>query len=248
MYNEEHGVTIGHYHSWKHWHLIPTSRPVINPPTERTNLVTVPGMDGSWDLSQAVAQRPVYDDREGTLEFYVENGYWDWNTAYTTIQNALAGKRHMVILDDDRSHFYYGAVWVDKWKSDKGHSTIALKYRLNPYKKERYSSVEPWVWDNFNFDMDIIREYANRQVDGTATLDVPGTAQANRAEICALSGTLKVAVYTSVHLAAGIAWDKVYETTLTAPQKAVVRIENQQYQFTFSGKGSYSLAYRGGML
>ena len=105
MYNEEHGVTIGRYHSWKHWHLIPTSRPVINPPTERTNLVTVAGMDGSWDLSQAVAQRPVYNDREGTLEFYVENDYWDWNTAYTTIQNALCGKRHMVILDDDRSHF-----------------------------------------------------------------------------------------------------------------------------------------------
>lgn len=52
MYNEEHGVTIGHYHSWKHWHLIPVSRPVINPPTERTNLVTVAGMDGSSDRAR----------------------------------------------------------------------------------------------------------------------------------------------------------------------------------------------------
>lgn len=244
MYNEEHGVTIGHYHSWKHWHLVPVSRPVINPPTERTNLVTVTGMDGSWDLSQAVAQRPVYNDREGTLEFYVENDYWDWNTAYTTIQNALGGKRHMVILDDDRSHFYYGAVWVDKWKSDKGHSTIALKYRLNPYKKERYSSIEPWLWDNFNFDMDIIREYENCYVNGTGQLEVPGTDQVNRAEISILRGELTVTVCRYV----GSSGSKVYSATLTAPQKTVVKIDNNKYVFQFTGTGYYTIEYRGGLL
>ena len=242
MYNEEHGVTIGHYHSWKHWHLVPVSRPVINPPTERTNLVTVAGMDGSWDLSQAVAQRPVYNDREGTLEFYVENDYW--NTAYTTIQNALGGKRHMVILDDDRSHFYYGAVWVDKWKSDKGHSTIALKYRLNPYKKERYSSVEPWLWDNFNFDMDIIREYENCYVNGTRQLEVPGTDQVNRAEISILRGELTVTVYRYV----GSSGSKVYSATLTAPQKTVIKVDNSRYVFQFTGTGYYTIEYRGGLL
>lgn len=245
MYNEEHGVTIGHYHSWKHWHLIPVSRPVINPPTERTNLVTVAGMDGSWDLSQAVAQRPVYNDREGTLEFYVENDYWDWNTAYTTIQNALGGKRHMVILDDDRSHFYYGAVWVDKWKSDKGHSTIALKYRLNPYKKERYSSVEPWLWDNFNFDMDIIREYVNTYVNGFAQLIVPGTEQANRAEISIVSGTLKVDAFKQM---GDNSFTSVYSASLSAPQKTVIRVEYTTYIFNFSGTGYYTVEYRGGML
>lgn len=81
MYNEEHGVTIGHYHSWKHWHLIPVSRPVINPPTERTNLVTVAGMDGSWDLSQAVAQRR-----------YTMTGRVRWNSTWKTITGT--GTRH----------------------------------------------------------------------------------------------------------------------------------------------------------
>ena len=244
MYNEEHGVTIGHYHSWKHWHLVPVSRPVINPPTARTTLVHGTGMDGSWYHSQAVPQRPVLNDRERTLLFYVENDYWDWNTAYTTIQNALGGKRHMVILDDDRSHFYYGAVWVVKWKSVKGHSTIALKYRLNPYKKDRYSSVEPWLWDNFNFDMDIIREYENCYVNGTGQLEVPGTEQVNRAEISILRGELTVTVYRYI----GSSGSKVYSATLAAPQKTVIKVDKSRYVFQFTGTGYYTIEYRGGLL
>ena len=174
----------------------------------------------------------------------MENDYWDWNTAYTTIQNALCGKRHMVILDDDRSHFYYGAVWVDKWKSDKGHSTIALKYRLNPYKKERYSSIEPWLWDNFNFDMDVIREYTNCYVNGSRQLEIPGTDQVNRAEISILRGELTVTVYRYV----GSSGSKVYSATLTAPQKTAIKISNSKYVFQFIGTGYYTIEYRGGLL
>ena len=40
--------------TWDDWKLIPSSRPVIAPPIERTKFATVPGRDGSLDYSQTV--------------------------------------------------------------------------------------------------------------------------------------------------------------------------------------------------
>lgn len=240
MYDGAHGVTFGTYHTWNDWHLIPASRPVISPPAERTSYITVPGMDGAWDYSQAGTGRAVFDDREGSLEFYVENGYWDWNTAYTTIANALGGRRMTVILDDDASHFYRGACWVNKWKSDKGHSTISISYKLYPYKKERFSSLEPWEWDTFNFDLDIVREYKDLTVSGSMGLVVPGTKEANRAVVTAVSGSVTVTV-TSGSV-------QVVSVTLQNGGSYELLVENKEYTFTFSGEGVVSVEYRGGML
>lgn len=47
--------------------------------------------------------------------------------------------------------------------------------------------------------MDIIREYVNTYVNGFAQLIVPGTEQANRAEISIVSGTLKVDAWYRRH-------------------------------------------------
>ena len=67
--------------TWDDWKLIPSSRPVIAPPIERTKFVTVPGRDGALDYSRTPANRPTYDDRTGKIEFYLENDYagWDWD-------------------------------------------------------------------------------------------------------------------------------------------------------------------------
>ena len=92
--------------------------------------------------------------------------------------------------------------------------------------------------------MDIIREYANISVSGSGELKVPGTVQANRAEIIVLSGELTVNVLKETNGTTS----KVYSATLTAPQKTVVRVENANYLFQFTGTGSCTVEYRGGML
>ena len=120
--------------TWDDWKLIPSSRPVIAPPIERTKFVTVPCRDGALDYSRTPANRPTYDDRTGKIEFYLENDYagWDWETAYTTICEALKGQRVRFALEDNPSHYYSGLLWVNQLKSDKGHSKITLEYNLHP--------------------------------------------------------------------------------------------------------------------
>lgn len=118
--------------TWLDWHLIPSSRPVIAAAMERTKFVTVGGRSGVLDYSQTLSGRPVFDDRTGSIEFYVENDYWDWETAYVTICETLQGKRVQLALEDNPAHYYEGLLYVDKWTSDKGHSKINLKYDLHP--------------------------------------------------------------------------------------------------------------------
>lgn len=118
--------------TWSDWHLIPSSRPVIAAARERTKFVTVGGRSGVLDYSQTLSGRPVFDDRTGSIEFYVENDYWDWEIAYVTICETLQGKRVQLALEDNPAHYYEGLLYVDKWTSDKGHSKINLKYDLHP--------------------------------------------------------------------------------------------------------------------
>ena len=52
-----HSITIGTKNTWDDWHLIPKSRPLVNPPSVKTNVVDIPGGDGALDLSTALSGR-----------------------------------------------------------------------------------------------------------------------------------------------------------------------------------------------
>ena len=73
-----HSITFGDKNTWDDWHLIPSSRPLFNPPTPKTKYQDIPGANGKLDLSEALTGYPVYDNRIGSFEFYVMNGYQEW--------------------------------------------------------------------------------------------------------------------------------------------------------------------------
>lgn len=79
--------------TWEDWHLIPSSRPVVNPPTPKTTYIDIPGGDGIIDLSTALTGYPVYNNREGSWNFIVANGYENWCDLYGNILEYLQGKK-----------------------------------------------------------------------------------------------------------------------------------------------------------
>lgn len=145
-------VVSGGINTWDDWHLIPTTRPVINPPNVRTNEVIIPGRSGSLDLSEVLTGYPLYDNRTGSIEFVVANDYWDWAVAYSTIMRCLHGKTFKMMLEDDPAYYYEGRFSVNSWKSDKNWSTITIDYDVQPYKVSRQSTNEDWLWDPFSFE------------------------------------------------------------------------------------------------
>lgn len=129
-----HSITFGDKNTWSDWHLIPSSRPVINPPAKKTNVVNIPGADGVLDLSDVVAGRPTFENRTGSIEFIAENGFKLWNELYSEILGCVHGKKLKVILEDDPSYYYEGVVSVSEWDSGKHYSTITFEYDFYPYK------------------------------------------------------------------------------------------------------------------
>lgn len=135
-----HSITFGDKNTWTDWHLVPTSRPVIAPPKPKTQYVDIPGADGSIDLTESLAGRPVFSNREGTLEFIVLNDFnvddynYNWIDVYTDILQYLHGRSMRMILEDDPKYYYEGRFEVNSWTSDANNSKISINYIVSPYK------------------------------------------------------------------------------------------------------------------
>lgn len=161
----EHSITIGGKNTWDDWHLQPSSRPVVKPPTQKTNYIEIPGANGSLDLSDLPMGYPVYQNRQGEWEFIVENGFKSWDVLYSEILNYVHGKKFQVILEDDLAYYYEGRITVKDWKSNNNGtwSNIVLGYNLGPFKYSITSTCEDWLWDPFDFENDVINDgYFNR--------------------------------------------------------------------------------------
>lgn len=232
-----HSITFGEKNTWEDWHLIPKSRPLVNPPAVKTNVVEIPGGDGALDLSTALAGRPVYKNRTGSWEFYVENGFRDWAELYSEIMGYLHGQKMKAVLEDDPGYYYEGRFSVNAWKSESNWSLITIDYDVSPYKRETDSLDENWLWDPFNFETDIIRTYKNLPVDQTLTITILGSTMPSVPTITASSTGMTVTFSErTYYLSKGI---NVIESIVIA---------NGENVLTFTGSGTVSVEYIGGML
>lgn len=175
-----HSIIFGDKNTWADWYLIPSSRPVFNPPKPKTKFVDIPGADWCMDLSTVLTGDIAYEGRTGSIEFYVDNGQLTeykesrWSILYSEIMDYLHGQLRQATLEDDPGFYYEGRFTVNQWKSDPHNSKIVIDYNVNPYKLESLSSLDDWIWDSFNFELGIIREYKDIRVDGELEFLITG--------------------------------------------------------------------------
>lgn len=232
-----HSIKFGDKNTWDDWHLIPSTRPVINPPEPKYNFIDIPGRDGSLDGSEILTGYPVFKNRTGSLEFIVANDYWNsWIEAYSTILKYLHGKRMKAILEDDPNYYYEGRFSVNNWKSDKNYSLIVIDYNVEPYKKSVLSSADPWLWDPFNFNTGVIRSFVNIHVDGSLTLHPVGSEQ--RVIPVFISSDPMTVTYLGVE----------YQLEAGRTQIPEIQICPGENELVFTGTGTISIEYREGEL
>lgn len=159
MYNGEHSVIFINKdnvqkHSYEDWCLIPSGRPTIVPPTPQEFTVEIPGRSGKVDFGDAIHTHPIYNNRQGSLEFILDHdseNYYNWSTSYSEIMRFLQGFWIKVILTDDPDWYYQGRLSVNEFKSNADWSTITIDYDLQPYKYSTISTGSAWLWDPFSF-------------------------------------------------------------------------------------------------
>lgn len=232
-----HSITIGDKNTWDDWHLIPASRPLFNPPSVKTNIVDIPGGDGVLDLTTALAGRPTYNNRTGSWTFYVQNGFKDWSALYSEIMVYLHGQQYRAVLEDDPTYYYEGRFAVNQWKSDQQWSQIVIDYNVGPYKKEAADEGQNWLWDTFNFETGVIRNYKNLSVLTSLTVVVIGDMMESiPVIICSASGMSVEYNGTSYSLAKGA--NTIGDIVLHSGENAL----------TFHGSGIVTIENTGGRL
>lgn len=233
-----HSITIGDKNTWDDWHLIPTSRPLIEPPDVKTSYLDIPGSNGSIDLTEAITGYPTFENRSGSWEFIVVNGYDPWQVAYSNILNYLHGKNLKVVLEDDKDFYYEGRLAVNKWKSDKSWSIITIDYNVYPYKKEINGSMGDWLWDPFNFYTGIIRNYKNLKVEGSLSVMVPGRKE-YVVPIITVSSTDGSGMDVTFE-------NKKYHLNDGENVNPNINIGEGDHTLLFEGNGTITIDYRGG--
>ena len=235
-----HSITFGDKNTWDDWFLIPSSRPVFNPPKPKTTYIDVPGADGQLDMTESIAGEVTYGCREGSLEFIVDNWHREWHELYSDIMCYLHGRTMRAVLEDDPSYYYEGRFTVNKWKSDPHNSKITIDYVVHPYKFELYSSLEDWEWDLFNFEQGIIREYRDLEVDGSLSVVIPGTRKkiVPSITVASKSGLGMTVEFNGAQ----------YKFPDGTSKTAGIAIREGDNVLTFRGLGTVSIDYRGGRL
>lgn len=226
--------TIGYKNTWDDWHIVPTSRPLVPPPGVHTSYVDIPGGDGALDLTEALTGRPTYQNRSGSWEFIVMNGYQQWHVLYSDVMNYLHGKHFRAILDDDPNYYYEGRFSVVGWQSPKDWSRITIGFNVYPYKISFLRSDEDWLWDPFSFEEGIIRNYKNLPVSGST-------------EITVINDVMEVVPEIITSSAMNVVYEgNSYSLTSGSNIIKELKLRSGTNTFIFNGSGTVTIRFNGG--
>lgn len=165
-YDDNLGVTLGDYHTFRDFELYPVTRFYVSPPEPKTEYIDIPFSDGSLDLTETLSS-VKYQDRTYTQTFKLICDRKYWSQRVSDIMNKIHGKLINIISDEDTSYFYLGRVMVESWSDEKKQLYVNFTGHVEPFKYERFSSTEDWLWDEFNFETDVMRDYKDLEVDNS---------------------------------------------------------------------------------
>lgn len=211
----------------------------IGSPRLKETRVSIPGANGDLNLSYAVSGRPTFENRP--LEFSLFRPVDDakLTAVKSSLMNSFHGREVKIIFPFDRSRYFKGTLSVGDM-SGYNSGRFPVSATVFPYKYEMTTSDGDWLWDDFNFESDVARNYDSLPVSGRTEYTVIGSALPAMPQFIVTSDDqsgLDVEIYgTSYHLVDGVS---------TIPGFFLDPVE---YTFIFLGSGMVSIRFQGGEL
>lgn len=207
------GILFGDKHSYKDLHLI-LSEKEIGAPGVKKETLDIPGGDGVLDFTEFHGE-PKYGNATHKFTFTtIEN---DLLTQYSTVKNALHGKKMEIKLDADPEYFYIGRCEVSSFHDEHGVGTIVITCDCEPYK---YALVKTAIY---------------RAVDGAADVVLLNGRKRAVPEVIIETDTSLNIVYQQSNI-----WD-LASGTYTLPELELVEGENI---VTVTGTGAITFTWR----
>lgn len=222
MYHE-YGLYVKEYH--------------IEPPEVNVQSVAIPGRNGSLDLTDVLTGEPTYRNREIRIALNGKKKEGEWTGFMSNFMNSYHGRKVEVVFDNDPGYFYRGRATIE---ADflKGIEVASFTVRVDvePFKYEQLDSTEEWIWDIFDLDNGIIREYGDIPVNGAAELVVYGSRMLSVPDIIVSTDMQVGFLGKTYNLVAGT--NHLYD----------IVIRDGENLLEFTGTGTVSVRYRGGSL
>lgn len=126
--------TFDKYNTWHDWRLTLTAKDVT-PPELKTNYITLDGVSGTLDLSEALTGEVAYNDRTVSASFWTSEGNFQERVVLCRdIVAALHGKKVQIIEPDDPEHYFLGRVRVKRQTFDQVHAELDIEAVCDPWR------------------------------------------------------------------------------------------------------------------
>lgn len=126
------GIRFGGLHTYDDLNLI-LSKKEIGSPAVKTKKIDVEGADGELDLTEFFGE-PKYENVRHKFEFSTIIPQAMFITHFSTIKNALHGKKLKIILDDEPGAYYVGRLFVSSFTDEKGIGKVTIEADCEPWK------------------------------------------------------------------------------------------------------------------
>lgn len=239
IYVEDSGKT---YHTLDDWGFALGNNNYIGDPEMETTYIQVPGRSGLIDATEVISGRRIYKKRQLEFELGGIRDRLDWDSVISAFRNNVDGRVCRLTLDNDKSHYWRGRAYIkgfDRFR-DLGTFTLAVP-TADPYKYSKTSSAEPWLWDPFNFETDMVTYIGAITVVGSASITIPHGHMATSPELVVsdlLSPTFTVTVN-----------NVTYPLTVgTNRVPSIIVGGDSDVELEFTGDAKVQIVYRSGSL
>lgn len=133
------GVTFGNLHSYRELKLLLNSKE-IGSPEVKVRKIDIEGADSSLDLTDFFGEAK-FENVTHKFQFSTIVPQAQFLSLFSTVKNALHGKKMRVILDDDPLFYYMGRCSVSSFTSEKNVGMVSVECDCEPYKYKLEKTV-----------------------------------------------------------------------------------------------------------
>ena len=213
------GITFGSLHSYRDFRLLLVKKEVGSP-TVKVRKIEVEGADGALDYTDFFGE-PKYEDVTHKFEFQTIVPQSEFLSLFSTIKNALHGKKMRIILDDDPLFYYNGRLHVSSFTNEKSIGIVSVEAECEPYKYKLEKTV------------------AEIYVDGTFTAVLPNSRKRAVPEVVIETDSSIRIEYLGSNI-----WD-LGSGSFTLPELELVEGDNS---ITLTGTGTVTFSWQEGAL
>lgn len=239
IYVESTGKT---YHTLNDWGMALGNNNYIGEPEMETTYIKVPGRNGLIDASEAVSGRRVFTKRQLAFELGGEHPRLSWDGIISSFRNNIEGRICRLTLDNDKNYYWRGRVYIEDFDRFRELGTFTLAVpSAEPYKYSKTSSSEPWLWDPFNFNTDVITYIGAITVVGSETVTIPTGHMMTTPELVVSDKTSTDFTVTCD--------GATYNLTVGSNKIPAILVGgDSEVDLTFTGSAKVQIVYRSGSL